>query len=124
MVAKYFHKCRAPNTCGVGIVSMFRRNSLTGGTLISAPGGNEGGCGWLMSGFITDSDAVNDGVVNTAHKEAYEELKKKYKMMDQYPVRTNQNTQNKFFFVIYDTNSTMGPTSRAAHNAQFNWPLA
>lgn len=122
-MAKFFHKCRAPNTCGVGIISMFRKNTVVGGNEIPSSSVNEGGCGWLMCGFITDTAAANDGVASTAHKEAYEELKKKYKMMDQYPVRTNDNTDNKFFFVIYDTKSTKGPVSRAEHNSQFNWPL-
>jgi hypothetical protein len=123
-LARAFHTCRAPNTCGVGIVSMFRKdNASTQGTPLTTYA-NPGGCGWLMAGFISNTDAKNaHGDLASCMDEAYEQLKKKYKMMDQYPVRQNDNSDNKFFFVIYDTKSKLGPQGRAEHNAQFKWPF-
>lgn len=122
-MAKSFHSCRAPNTCGVGVISMFRKDACAAGTPISSYE-NPGGCGWLMAGFISDEAAAEDhGPTARCTKEAYEQLKLKFKMMDQYPVRYNDNSENKFFFVIYDTKSKMGSENRALHNAQFKWPF-
>lgn len=122
-MAKTFHSCKAPNTCGVGIISMFRKDTVSYGTPLASYE-NPGGCGWLMAGFISDPTAMAEhGTGAGCMKEAYEQLKVKYKMMDQYPVRQNENSDNKFFFVIYDTKSKLGPQGRAEHNAQFKWPF-
>lgn len=122
-MAKIFASQRAPNTCGVGIASVFRKDTSPAGTSITMFE-NPGGCGWLMCGFISDTVAMNEhGSAAGCMKEAYEQFKLRYKMMDQYPVRHNDNSENKFFFVIYDTKSKLGPQGRAEHNAQFKWPF-
>lgn len=113
-MAKTFHNCLLPNTCGVAISSLFRVNEASaGGTkienLIS-----EAGCGWHCAGFTPESGA---------YKQAYEELKLKWKIVYQTPVRINTRTNNRFIFVVYDTKSKMGPIRRAEHNAQFEWTL-
>jgi hypothetical protein len=52
-----------------------------------------GGSGWNIAGFI------NTHVC----KEAYEILRKKYKIVFQAPRRKNRNSDNSFFFVVYDS---------------------
>lgn len=119
-MTKFYHNTRAPNTCGVGVISMFRKNA---GTPIDHHE-NPGGAGWLLAGFISDADSrASNGDDAACTKEAYEELKLKYKIRDQSPSRINDNSEHRFFYVMYDTKSTMGPITRAKHNAQFTWPL-
>lgn len=130
-MAKFFHACKIPNTCGINVLSQLRKSSVPGGYPISTtnvadvPGlTHNHGAGWLIVGYVSDATAMeNHGDSAACCKEAYEEMKVKYKMMDQYPVRANENTGNKFFFVIYDTKSKLGPQGRAGHNAQFKWPF-
>lgn len=55
----------------------------------------EKGTGFAMSGFIN----------TPVCKEAYQFLVSNYKLVYQSPVRVNENTDNKFFFIIYDTRS-------------------
>lgn len=51
------------------------------------------GAGFSVAGFLNTPKC----------KKAYEELSEKWKTVYQSPVRVNRNTNNKFFFVIYDT---------------------
>jgi len=51
------------------------------------------GAGWLTAGFIP----------NAACKEAYAILAKRYKIVFQSPRRRNNNSDNQFIFVVYDT---------------------
>lgn len=44
------------------------------------------------------------GFINTNQcKEAYRILAERFKILYQSPVRVNENTGNRFFFVVYDT---------------------
>lgn len=54
---------------------------------------NTGGSGWLLTGFISNDEC----------REAYLKLHNEYKIVLQSPVRMNTNSDNEFFFVIWDT---------------------
>jgi len=54
---------------------------------------NTGGSRWLLTGFISTDEC----------REAYLKLHNKYKIVLQSPVRMNANSDNEFFFVIWDT---------------------
>ncbi len=47
--------------------------------------------------------AVAAFIENNVCRRMYKALKKRFKIVYQSPVRVNRNTNNKFFFVIYDT---------------------
>ena len=50
------------------------------------------GAGWGIACFVDDADC----------REAYEEIISKYNVVFQSPVRTNKNSANPFFFVVFD----------------------
>ena len=108
-MAKTFQHGLVPNTCGMGFISFFRPNALTGGTLIK-DFVNPGGAGWLTAGFTSSS---------VAYKEAYQDLHKKHKIVFQSKPRVNTRTGAQFFIVVYDTNSKVFKTN----NAKYEWPL-
>lgn len=54
---------------------------------------NHGGCGWLLSGFISNNEC----------KAAYEALCTKHHLVYQSPVRVNANSGRRFFVCIFDT---------------------
>jgi hypothetical protein len=86
------------NTCGVGLVSMFRdKEDLY--TPQDVPdlkvAKNPGGAGWLAAGFTNQ---------RPEYKAAYDTLTKRYGApVFQTPVRTNTRSGHKFFFAIWDT---------------------
>lgn len=53
------------------------------------------------------------------YKKAYEQLKGKWKIVYQSPVRINTRTDRRFFFVNYDRKAKIFKTN----NAQYEWPL-
>lgn len=65
---------------------------------------HKGGAGWLLSGFV-DTDICR-GV--------YEELSKKHNIVFQSELRLNENSDNPFFFCIFDVRSS--PVNK------FSWP--
>jgi hypothetical protein len=54
------------------------------------------GAGWFIAGFTNEKPV---------YAEAYEQLKAKYKIVYQSPVRVNTRTGRQFFFCIYDAKS-------------------
>lgn len=52
----------------------------------------DSGAGWGIAAFVD----------NTSCKEAYEEICSKYPIIFQSPVRRNQNSENQFFFIVFD----------------------
>lgn len=72
-------------TCGLGVLYGFK-STTTAIPFFSS------GTGFCVAGF-------------TAHnrcEKTYNEIKKKYKIVYQSPVRINRNSGNKFFFIIFD----------------------
>ena len=78
-------------SCGVGTFTEFSSCLQYGRRLDAVE--TEGGCGFLLAGFIDTSIC----------RQAYEILAKRFKVVYQSPVRRNTNSGNRFFFVIYDT---------------------
>lgn len=90
------HKNILGQTCGVTELGHFRNsqvyywdNSVVTIQNLTKPAG----AGWFIAGF-TENLPV--------YREAYEQLKKKYKIVYQSPVRINTRTGREFFFCIYD----------------------
>lgn len=87
-----------PQTCGVTEIGWFRNYIATHPTedaqhfthLLKHP---PVGAGWVIAGFIETEIS----------QEAYRQLKAKWPIMYQSPVRVNTRTGRKFFFCIYDT---------------------
>lgn len=115
MSIKVFHRGIVPQTCGVGVLGVFRSPSAVGGTPTIADVGDTGGggAGWEIASF------TNEAVHGTVYKKAYEELSKKWKIVMQSPVRINTRTGHQFFFCIYDRNSKLFKTN----NSKYEWPL-
>lgn len=83
-------------TCGVGYVFNFEEYDTTGWS-IDILKGTQGGCGWLMAGFVTR---------NKKCREAFKLLSSKYKLVYRSPTRKNVNSGNFFYFCIFDTRGT------------------
>lgn len=104
-----------PGTCGVGIFYDFYESYYELSGTDARPWG---GCGWNIAGFIN----------NTSSKEVYEDLKTKYKIVTQSPVRRNNNSGNQFFYVMYDCKkprkSKKNPDANydLSGNAKLKWP--
>lgn len=107
-------------TCGAGLLYNFRHGYgyYDHNLETSDP---PGGAGWLCAGFIR----------NNTCKEAYETLKKRYKIVLQTPVRRNSNSGNGFFFLVYDTKKPRWvgkskgapqPVWDVSGNDQYSWP--
>lgn len=84
-------------TCGVGVLNSFavigNGHNYYGPTTQIEDLDNEGGCGWLICGYVN----------NDVCRAAYEILKERHKLLFQSPVRRNINSDHDFFFVMYDT---------------------
>lgn len=97
-------------TCGVGLVYNFKnRNSMDSYSKKWTTVFNnrfEGGTGFNIAGFIN----------NDVCKEAYEYFKANFQISFQSPVRLNQNSDNYFFFVVLDVESTV------VDNTNLSWP--
>jgi hypothetical protein len=115
MAAKVQSSETLSGTCGVGLFYEFYDNSYRGRYEHSRP---YGGCGWNIAGFVNDTDS----------KEVYEDLKTKYKIVTQSPVRRNSNSGNNFFYVMYDCKkprkSKKNPEANydLSGNAKLKWP--
>lgn len=68
---------------------------------------NPGGAGWVLTSFINLPIC----------KKAYSLLKKKYRITFQSPVRINNNSDNDFFFVIWDTTKDI-----SVDNSNYSFP--
>jgi hypothetical protein len=87
-----------PQTCGVGILGVFREEGKEYGNY----GGEDvhtihhkGGCDWLIAGFTAKLPA---------YKKAYYALIERYgEPVYQSPKRLNKRTNKIFFFAIWDT---------------------
>jgi hypothetical protein len=96
-MTKALHNTVVPNTCGVGVLGIFRdNNSQEGGHWIPtleqvAP---ITGCGWVIAGFTNQKPV---------YRQAYLDLRKRWKLVYQSPVRVNTRTGRKFFFCIFDS---------------------
>lgn len=112
------------NTCGVGLIHDF--NEGTGyyfdrwETLPINRVATNSGCGWQVAGFVNDKICA----------EAYEVLKKRYKIVFQAPVRKNANSRRNFFFILYDghqkrksKNFPDGVKLDKSGNVNYKWPF-
>jgi hypothetical protein len=105
-------------TCGVGLFYGFRENNWYNRRHNSKTTRGYGGCGWQIAGFINDS----------VRKEVYEDLKERFKIVMQSPVRHNNNSRNMFFFVVYDTKkprkskNNPNPVWDLSGNTKCKWP--
>ncbi len=110
-------------TCGVGLIAGFsqpwdnRPDARNIETVVPY-----GGAGWQVAGF------VNTDVC----KEAYEILKKRYKIVMQTPTRRNSNSGNRFFCCIYDSKKPKWvgkkkgapqPVYDISANDKLSWPF-
>jgi hypothetical protein len=90
-----------PVSCGITELGRFRDHDDSGflscGEEIKNLALSKMGAGWAIASF-TDSVSLED-----TYYKAYLELKKKFKIIYQSPVRKNRRTGNKFFFCVYDT---------------------
>lgn len=76
-----------PGTCGVGVLHSFNLNEYN----VNEFPHFFGGIGYNIAGFLDTSRC----------EETYNEIKRKYKIIFQSPVKRNRNSGNKFFFIIY-----------------------
>ncbi len=110
-------------TCGVGLLAGFqtawsdRPDERRMDRVVP-----RGGAGWQVAGF------VNTNVC----KDAYETLKKRYKIVMQTRTRRNNNSGNRFFFCIYDSRKppwvgkkkgAPQPVYDISANAKLAWPF-
>ena len=77
--------------CGVTVVGNFKRSSYYCTSLVSNVDSYNSGTGFFISSFI-DSPVC---------KEAYNQIKENFEITYQSPVTLNQNSDNKFFFIVY-----------------------
>lgn len=98
----------APATCGVGVLSHFRNSNNQWDDFELIPRGAHGGAGWDIAGFINTKEC----------QEAFQFLCKHRKVILQSPVRTNQNSGNKFFFCVYDRKRGKNTVA-----VETNWPF-
>jgi hypothetical protein len=110
-MAKVFQNQLVPNTCGVGLSSVFRHNQMTGGQTIKEME-NMGGAGWHCASFTDDPQH------GAAYKEAYADFYKKWQIKLQTKVRINTRTNRKFIFVVYDTQVPKAEIDNSKHK----WP--
>lgn len=111
-MTKAFSNGFVPQTCGVGVSGVFRPDNLAGGYPLETLK-NAGGAGWHIASF---TDCPEHG---PSYKKAYAELKAKWKIVYQTPVRKNTRTDRQFFAVMFDTRAR----SFKINNAQYGWPL-
>lgn len=105
------------NGCGIGYwYGMLRNSGALRGDYIN------GGCGWQIAAFINEGRC----------KETYNQLKEKYKIIMQAPVRRNRNSRRNFMFVVYDVKNPrwVGKKSGApkpiydlSTNDNYKWPF-
>lgn len=79
-------------TCGVGLLYNFREQNNAWNDYRKISSRPTGGAGFDVAGFVSTPEC----------QRAYEELCKKRKLIFQSPVRVNKNSNNDFFFCIFD----------------------
>lgn len=80
--------------CGVGVTHDWEYNDSDWIYGVPVESKNPGGAGWLMAGFV-----VGDKVCDIAKKQ----LTKKFNVVYESPVRLNKNSDNEFYFMVFDT---------------------
>lgn len=82
------------STCGVGVLYSFTDSPKGFGYTLEEleERGGDAGCGWYVVGFIDTP---------TCHT-MYQECCEKLELVYQSPVRRNINSNNDFFFCIFD----------------------
>lgn len=76
--------------CGVGVAYSFADDKYYNHPIDSR---NPGGAGFLCAGFLN----------NDICQRAYQQLCAKYTLVYQSPVRINKNSDNDFYFCVFDT---------------------
>lgn len=95
MAVKVLYNEVVSQTCGVGVLGLFREKNPGKGWPKIDKVAHKGGCGWVISGFTNK---------RPDYKQAYDALCKRWgKPVYQSPVRRNTRTGNQFFFAIWDT---------------------
>jgi hypothetical protein len=79
-------------SCGLGVVGAFNKEYTYWKISDVKNQFSKHGTGFFVAGFIDNSRC----------KEAYEYLCKETNLVYQSPVRLNKNSNNKFFFCIFD----------------------
>jgi hypothetical protein len=119
-MAKAFSNTLVSNTCGVGLSSMFRKNTQPGGGTSIKLLENMGGADWHIASFIKAEaeDDLAHSKYNDAYKEAYKEFRDKWQIVFQGRCRVNRRTNNKFILVVYDTKVPKAEVD----NSKYKWP--
>ncbi len=93
-MAVALHNTIVSQTCGVGVLGIFRANEE--GTDIQRIVNIKpiGGCGWVIAGFTSE---------RPTYAIAYKQLCKRWKKVYESEKRNNTRTGNTFFFCIFDT---------------------
>lgn len=89
-------------TCGVNVWYAYR--TPNGPSIKEA---QMGGVGYSVAGFVNES----------ASKQVFEHIKEKKEVVFCSPVKTNRNSGNKFFFVVFKNTRKKNP------NPDLNWPF-
>lgn len=89
-------------TCGVNV--WYNYNSPYGYSIEEA---RMGGIGYAVAGFVNES----------VSKQVFEHIKEKKEVVFCSPVKTNRNSGNKFFFVVFKNTRKKNP------NPNLNWPF-
>lgn len=79
-------------SCGLSVIGAFYKTVDEYYTLARGRAGEEGGTGFFIAAFINTENC----------RAAYEELIKNYRLVFQSPVRMNVNSNNDFFFCVFD----------------------
>ena len=99
----YGYEDHLSSACGVGLVGDFSFNNGSDSDFYEyvydfiklSDEEASSGCGWYIAGFVD----------NIKSRLAYEEINRLYKVIYQSPVRINRNSDNEFFFVVFDIRS-------------------
>lgn len=92
------YRSNCSGTCGLDVIYAFNSRDQEAMRMFGLPitGLLPRGAGFSVAGFINTHKC----------KQAYKELAEKFKTVYQSPVRRNRNSRRKFFFVIYDTETS------------------
>lgn len=96
--------------CGVGVASEFSDGDSPrrwGDTYVPITLGTPGGCGWICAGFIY-GDITCD--------KAFKEMSQAYKLVYVTEPRININSDNLFYFAIFDVAGSGKPIGFSEYN--------
>ena len=86
--------------CGVGLMYSFTKDKILYSDQINIKNHDfedydsaVGGCGWQIACFIDTKECA----------QMYKEIKERFPIVYQSPIRHNVNSDNNFFFVVFDT---------------------